>query len=177
MSEGPSSSYVGNAGSTVFGQQNGGTNLNGVIYPTSATRINSITDGTSNTLLASEIIIGLDAGATDQYAAGDRRGRIWNAFSGEQLFSTALPPNTSSPDYAFGCNQNFPAAPCVAAGVIAAGATTTYNQSARSYHPGGVNALLCDGSVVFVSNNVSTAVWLAAGSRNGNETVGNLVGP
>ena len=49
-----------------------------------------------------------------------------------------------------------------------------YNQSARSYHSGGVNAAKCEGSVLFVSANVSVNVWQAAGSRNGGETVGAL---
>ncbi len=109
--EGPSANYVGNAGSTAFGQVNGGTNLNGVLFPESAISFLAITDGTSNTLLASEIILAPMAGGTDAYSSGDRRGRIWNAYSGEQLFSTLYPPNTLNPDYAFGCNQNFAIAP------------------------------------------------------------------
>ena len=172
--EGPSASYVGNAGSTTFGQQGGGATLNGVLFPQSAIRLAVISDGTSNTLLASEIILGPDAGATDTYASGDRRGRIWNAHAGEQLFSTAYPPNTTNPDYSFGCNQSYPRAPCVAAGVIAAGSVTSYNQSVRSMHSGGVNALLCDGSVRFVVNSVGANVWSALGSRNGNETLGDF---
>jgi len=42
---------------------------------------------------------------------------------------------------------------------------------ASSYHPGGVNALMCDGSVVFVSENVSPDAWTAAGSRDGGEAI------
>jgi prepilin-type processing-associated H-X9-DG protein len=37
--------------------------------------------------------------------------------------------------------------------------------SSRSRHPGGVNVLFCDGSVKFVKNSVSQAVWWALGSR------------
>jgi len=170
--EGPSASYVGNAGSTVFGPTNGGTNLNGVLYPQSTIKLIHISDGTSNTLLVSEIILGPMAGATDAYSSGDRRGRIWNAYSGEQLFSTFNLPNSTVPDVAYGCNQNFPPAPCTAVGTNPHGAN--YNQSARSYHSGGVNAAKCDGSVLFVSASVSLNVWQAAGTRNGGETVGGL---
>jgi len=170
--EGPSASYVGNAGSTVFGPPNGGTNLNGVLYPQSAIKLVDIIDGTSNTLFVSEIILGPMAGATDAFSSGDRRGRIWNAYSGEQLFSTFNLPNSTVPDVAYGCNQNFPPAPCTAVGTDHDGAN--YNQSARSYHSGGVNAALCDGSVRFVSASVSLNVWQAAGTRNGGETVGAL---
>jgi prepilin-type N-terminal cleavage/methylation domain-containing protein/prepilin-type processing-associated H-X9-DG protein len=167
--EGPHSNYVGNAGSTGFGQTAGGTKLNGVLFCKSAVRITDISDGTSNTLLASEILLGPDAGATDTYVAGDRRGRIWNSQMGEQLFSTLYPPNTSNADYAFGCNQSYPAAPCVAIGAIAVGSATSYNHSARSKHANGVNALLGDGSVRFVSSAVDAGVWQDCGTRNGGE--------
>jgi prepilin-type processing-associated H-X9-DG protein len=43
--------------------------------------------------------------------------------------------------------------------------------SASSYHTGGVNVALVDGSVRFVSSNVDTAAWTAAGSRNGGEPI------
>jgi prepilin-type processing-associated H-X9-DG protein len=43
--------------------------------------------------------------------------------------------------------------------------------AARSYHPGGVNVLLCDGTVRFISNGISLATWQAIGTRAGNETV------
>ncbi|HVC97054.1 MAG TPA: DUF1559 domain-containing protein [Pirellulales bacterium] len=41
--------------------------------------------------------------------------------------------------------------------------------SAASLHPGGVNALLGDGSVTFVSDSIDLEIWRALGSRNGNE--------
>jgi prepilin-type N-terminal cleavage/methylation domain-containing protein/prepilin-type processing-associated H-X9-DG protein len=40
---------------------------------------------------------------------------------------------------------------------------------ASSYHTGGVNICMCDGSVKFVTDNVDATVWAAAGSRNGGE--------
>jgi prepilin-type N-terminal cleavage/methylation domain-containing protein/prepilin-type processing-associated H-X9-DG protein len=44
--------------------------------------------------------------------------------------------------------------------------------TSRSYHTGGVNVLLMDGSVRFVTNGVSTATWRALGTRAGGEVVG-----
>jgi prepilin-type N-terminal cleavage/methylation domain-containing protein/prepilin-type processing-associated H-X9-DG protein len=170
--EGPSASYVGNAGSAAFGQAGGGGNLNGVLFPDSAVTFVQITDGTSNTLLASEIILGPMAGATDQFSSGDRRGRIWNSYDGEQLFSTLNPPNSSIADIAFGCNQSFALAPCLAVGYGIAG--DNYNMSARSYHTGGINVALCDGSIRFVAQSVSIATWQALGTRAGNETIGDF---
>jgi prepilin-type N-terminal cleavage/methylation domain-containing protein/prepilin-type processing-associated H-X9-DG protein len=171
--EGPSASYVGNAGSTGFGAPNQTTPLNGVLFPQSAIPLTDITDGTSNTLLASEILLApMDASAkVDQFHSGDRRGRIWNAFSGEQLFSTLNPPNSLVPDVAYGCNSTA-LAPCTVVGTGTA--KTNYNMTARSYHTGGVNVVMCDGAVRFVSQTIPANVWLAAGTRAGNEPGGGL---
>lgn len=43
------------------------------------------------------------------------------------------------------------------------------NVAARSRHPGGVNALFCDGHIDFVSENIDAGVWEALGSRQGGE--------
>ncbi len=42
---------------------------------------------------------------------------------------------------------------------------------ATSYHPGGVNAVLMDGSVQFFRNGVDVRVWRALSTRNGGEVV------
>lgn len=44
--------------------------------------------------------------------------------------------------------------------------------TARSYHSGGVNALMMDGSVRFVTNAISQVTWRAMGTRAGGEVVG-----
>ena len=44
--------------------------------------------------------------------------------------------------------------------------------AARSYHTGGVNMLLADGSVRFVQNGVSLVTWRALATRAGGEVVG-----
>ena len=41
-----------------------------------------------------------------------------------------------------------------------------------SYHPGGVNLLLGDGSVRFVKETVALNVWRALSTRNGGEIIG-----
>jgi len=43
--------------------------------------------------------------------------------------------------------------------------------AARSYHPGGVNAAMADGSVRWVSSGIRTATWRALGTRSGGEVV------
>lgn len=48
----------------------------------------------------------------------------------------------------------------------------TQTMPASSAHTSGVNVLLCDGSVRFVSNSVSVPTWRAVGTRNGGEVIG-----
>jgi prepilin-type processing-associated H-X9-DG protein len=43
--------------------------------------------------------------------------------------------------------------------------------TARSYHPGGVNALFMDSSVRYIANSIDQATWRALGTRNGGEVV------
>jgi prepilin-type processing-associated H-X9-DG protein len=45
--------------------------------------------------------------------------------------------------------------------------------TARSYHSGGVNVVLMDGSVRFVRNSIAQGTWRALATRSGNEVVGN----
>ena len=46
--------------------------------------------------------------------------------------------------------------------------------AARSYHTGGVNLLLCDGSVHFISNGIGPGTWRALGTRAGGEVPGDF---
>lgn len=46
--------------------------------------------------------------------------------------------------------------------------------TARSWHAGGVNVLLGDGSVKFTGDSIDQEVWRSVGSRNGGEVVGDL---
>jgi hypothetical protein len=46
--------------------------------------------------------------------------------------------------------------------------------AARSYHIGGVQGALADGSVRFFSENVDLLLWQAIGTRGGGETNGEL---
>lgn len=44
----------------------------------------------------------------------------------------------------------------------------------KSYHTGGINVCLGDGSVRFISESINLATWRALGSRDGGEVVGSL---
>lgn len=170
-------------------------NLRGVFGLRKGRRFASITDGTSNTILMSERALGSDAArvktgfATNvsgfqtsprtcqQQASGDRYQNSTVAVTGYRWidrripfvgFQTVLPPNSPS---------------CLSEG----NHDSQYMlASATSFHPGGVNVLMGDGSVRFVSETVDAGdpnaapnlsghstygVWGAMGTMNGGETV------
>jgi prepilin-type processing-associated H-X9-DG protein len=43
--------------------------------------------------------------------------------------------------------------------------------ASRSYHPGGVNVAMADGSVRFIRDAISPSVWRALGTRCGGEVI------
>jgi prepilin-type processing-associated H-X9-DG protein len=124
----------------------------------------SISDGTSNTVAFSEVIMGI----------GDYRGFTW---WGDQAGYAGglLLPNDPLPDMTStggGC-----------ASLPARGLPCTPNVNppnpgsalaARSRHDGGVNVCWVDGTVRFVTNNVNIVVWRAIHSSQGGEPVGDF---
>jgi type II secretory pathway pseudopilin PulG len=162
-SQGFHGNYVACAGSTVFGTSggSGGTSLNGMFYPLSKTNIRDVIDGTSNTVMAAEIIVVPDT------TNHDLRGRYYNSWEGNVLVSTLYTPNTTVPDVESYCIPGIPLAPCTLSG-------TNVVQSARSYHIGGAHSLMADGSVRFISNNIDVTTWNSIGTRAGFETVGDF---
>jgi prepilin-type N-terminal cleavage/methylation domain-containing protein/prepilin-type processing-associated H-X9-DG protein len=130
----------------------------------------SIIDGTSNTLLLSECLI---AKSPDD---NDWRGDIHND-DGEFRFNTSrggltlpMTPNTTSPDLISSTSYFQPNAdPKMMP--VAFGNPQVY--AARSRHPGGVNAAMCDGSVRFARNSIAAVTWIAMGSMAGSEVVQN----
>jgi prepilin-type N-terminal cleavage/methylation domain-containing protein/prepilin-type processing-associated H-X9-DG protein len=87
----------------------------------------------------------------------------------ETGFTTVFPPNTKVTYTSGGVVYDVDV---VLATESAAGDTYAAVTS-RSFHTGGVNVLLMDGSVRFVSNGVSVATWRALGTRAGGEVLGN----
>ena len=121
-------------------------------------KLTDITDGTSNTLLLSEVLMAPNT-------AFDIRGDVINNDRGCFHFSTINPPNSPNPDHlVFYTPSTDPLMPSV-------GASPAYN-SARSRHSGGVNAALADGSVRFISNSILLPTWQALSTMNGGEVVG-----
>jgi prepilin-type N-terminal cleavage/methylation domain-containing protein/prepilin-type processing-associated H-X9-DG protein len=157
--------YVVNWGNSTYGQtpEPSGvapfSHINGSRSEPRITRFGMMSDGTSKTLLMSEVLRAWSP------ADNDWRGDIQND-DGVFRFHTLLTPNTSAPDIIL--NGWFqptgdPKMPAVAGG------GTAQIAAARSRHAGGVNASFCDGSAHFVTDGVGLFAWQAYGSMNGEE--------
>jgi prepilin-type N-terminal cleavage/methylation domain-containing protein len=166
--------YVANHGNTTLGRQaTFGTTSTGqpnrfngapFIFVGSATampqviRMAEVADGLSNTLAISETVQGQQ---------NDLRGFSW--WNGGAHFETHLAPNSSQPDVLedmIYCKVAPLNPPCT-------GPTTANpsNIAARSRHPSGVVAALCDGSVKFISNNIFLDTWRGISTNNGGESL------
>jgi prepilin-type N-terminal cleavage/methylation domain-containing protein/prepilin-type processing-associated H-X9-DG protein len=132
-------------------------------------RFGDISDGTSNTLLMSEVIMQPDDTKSDQ------RGDILND-DGVNVFMTLDTPNAGADALKFSqyCSP-FPGGPCTTATSqacpIPTGTCYQIHFSARSRHTGGVNVALADGSVHFVSNSIALFTWQALSTMNGGEVL------
>ena len=134
----------------------------GVFMINSKTSITDITDGTSQTALVSEVI---------KSPGEDWRGVMH--YPEGPLYQHNNTPNSPVPDQFR--NQfclSIPEAPCI--GTYSSWDTRKVILSARSRHPGGVNLLLADGSVRFISNSVDLTIWQALCTPRGGEVVGDL---
>jgi prepilin-type N-terminal cleavage/methylation domain-containing protein/prepilin-type processing-associated H-X9-DG protein len=151
---------------------NGVGYLNGMFYPMSQTRVTDVTDGTSNTLMGSEIILSTNNPTSSPFYP-DFRALYYNSWSANDLLTTYNPPNSPIPDVIYGGCVSTTFAPCYY-GTQAPSSDVGGGEylTARSFHPGGVNALMGDGSVRFATTNISPSTWIAAGSRNGGEVPG-----
>ncbi len=157
--------YVANAGTHTISDIDAGNpaapfndpnNTGGTVQPTT---IQQISDGTSNTLLMSEIIIALND--SDQNSHGDFQND--DATQVGWAFMTVTGPNSATPDQIFCGTNNDPRAPCTSSG--------SEFEAARSRHVSGVNTLFCDGSVHFITNSITLPTWQALGSMNGGEPI------
>jgi prepilin-type N-terminal cleavage/methylation domain-containing protein/prepilin-type processing-associated H-X9-DG protein len=128
--------------------------------------IQNITDGTSNTLLMAEVIIGATVG-TNGY---EHRGDLYNDDYNCAMFMAYTTPNSTIPDWIANGYCRYPYLtnpPCTG---TTGNARNAYNAS-RSYHPGGVNALMGDGSVKFFKNSIAVMTWRALSTTTGSEVV------
>lgn len=118
-----------------------------------------ITDGMSKTMLAAEVLTG--TGSDNDY-----RGVHWYDHTGTSQIHTRYGPNSSQPDlvYPLWCSKGISMPelnlPCIGGH----GNGLDNFASARSHHPGGVQAVMADVSVRFVNESIDLVSWQAMGS-------------
>ncbi|HEY4232128.1 MAG TPA: DUF1559 domain-containing protein [Lacipirellulaceae bacterium] len=185
--------YKVNAGNTVYGQfewdsvKFGGAPFRGG----KITKLSTITDGLANTLMISEVLVLPELASQASGAWGGPLSEESTALGG-QTFNGVNPPNGAPDSVArvppaplaqYYISNGIPvpsyaptgAVPHIPVGELPPG-VSTQDQSrqqyftARSHHPGGVNASRCDGSVAFYSDSIDQFLWRALSSAAGGET-------
>ncbi len=172
------------------------TPLHGVFFRNSSTRFSSITDGSSNTAMFAEIQLGPNnfvtpASSLAVVPAGDPRDfrvatYVTDTWSGADLLSPPAECENRATKawtyrglewyrglvvatyYNHTLTPNAPFRDCIP--------SNTYqgHMAARSYHTGGVQYLLADGSVRFANNSVDATVWRGVGSMANGEVLGDF---
>ncbi len=168
----------------------GSVNNNGVFGPNYSTAISQFVDGTSNTLVATDVKIynplcgpkavvpayttttapspAADPNSVAPYAAcvPGQGHTFWaDGNAHETAMTTAWPPNkmiqTSTGIGDLDIETN----------LVSSGGPTVAAIVARSYHSGGVNALFGDGSVRFAKSSINGLTWRSLGTPNGGEVI------
>lgn len=165
---------AGNTNPTCFGNyvvcqgsdnSSNGRNLNGMFFMRSRTTFAKLVDGTSNTLMSSEVRLVAERPASSLDTSTDWRGMYYNIYGNTCWFSSQFPPNTPQSDLVRRC-VNVPEAPCI---YTTSGATRMF---ARSEHAGGVHVGLADASVRFVADSIDSTVFALLGSIDDKDPAG-----
>jgi prepilin-type processing-associated H-X9-DG protein len=139
--------------------------------------ISQISDGTSNTVMLSEIT------TWDQATPGgtnvrDIRGTWATSAAGGNSFTTKNPPNSKGKDIIPSCETTIPPTNPMFCGTTRtdnisfhSSINGAFHAAARSRHPGGVNTGFADGSVRFIKDTISSQVWVGLGTRAGAEVI------
>ena len=155
---------------------------NGPFFPDMSFTIASITDGTSNTAMISERVMGdfssaISSPRTDNYephtapAGFDDAIAQCAALDLTNLGNQGLSVDGGPWAWASNCETAYKHATAPNTISCMFPANMRILLSASSNHPGGVNGVLCDGSVRFFKNTVDLSVWRAVGTRNGGEVI------
>lgn len=170
--------YVFNCGSGRNGGPRTLPDADGVFFKDMKVRIADILDGTSNTAMISETLIGRGgASLTVQPSDKPSRERVYAWIGSQGLMAASKcaastdyrnDRNTRWIDgdayetlYDHGYTPNSVNVDCIS--------TSANWKGARSKHPGGVNLLRCDGSVKFVAETIDATMWGNLATRAGGD--------
>ena len=150
-------------GGSTFGQATTITsNLRAAFGVNFGAKLIEIVDGTSNTTIMAEYL-------RSRGGPFDQRGLHWGDQPGYGHIYAVGNPNTSTPDtiYTGWCdNQPVHNLPCISGD----GGPNNF-ANARSWHPGGVNAVFGDGTVRFISQSIANSTWRALVTIAGSEPI------
>jgi prepilin-type N-terminal cleavage/methylation domain-containing protein len=193
-----SANYAFNQGTWFVYDPTTGQGGDGLFFPNSGFRWEAVTDGTSNTLVASEVrswqaytrnapppttavpqsiadvVACVNVGVTDriQVATRDGTGHTeWpNGHSHHSGFTVTLPPNSIVAWTFSGVefDADFSSRQEGSNTTLASYSAIT----SRSYHEGIVQSVLADGSARAFSENMDVRVWRGLGTRAGSEVLG-----
>ncbi len=161
--------------------------MRGIFYYLSAVKFSDVTDGLSNTVFFSEKIRG--TGTRDGDARSDQM--VISASAATDVNSTLTTCRASNPltatrltsrqgmSWVMGemccTTYNHVETPnkqtCAGTGYPGTMANMPMQIPPSSRHPGGVNALMGDGTVRFIKDSVNITTWRALGTRNGGEVI------
>lgn len=176
--------YMANKGNGILWTEPVGANVgfpeqNGVLYFRSRVRMGDISDGTSNTAAFSERVLadgnnGVVSPLEDVFfspafpTTADEAVQLCTALDITNL-SNQFPLFMGAPwMHGQHCYLHVNVPNSRSCGFFVA-LRATMPPSSR--HTGGVNMLLCDGSVRFVSENINLGIWRGIGSRAGGELI------
>ena len=133
-----------------------------------------ITDGTSNTVLLSEVLPYSEPhnAASTASPAGtnaDVRGAVIMPAAGGNMFVTYTTPNSSTQDVLLSCEARMAPNHPYKLNCTQNQADGSTWAAARSKHTGGVNAAFADGSVRFIRDGINPDTWKALGTKAGGE--------
>ncbi|HKD37563.1 MAG TPA: DUF1559 domain-containing protein [Pirellulales bacterium] len=135
-------------------------------------RVKDIKDGASKTTMLSEGV------TTSVPGWGGPISETIYGNMGGGLFTATLTPNSTAPDRVIGpCpkdqgDMNYKP-PCLSLGTNAWYTPSAFlaHAAARSYHFGGVNIAMADGSIHFVENEIAVSIWRGLATMAGAEPV------
>jgi prepilin-type N-terminal cleavage/methylation domain-containing protein/prepilin-type processing-associated H-X9-DG protein len=156
----------------------------GVFYFDSATTLAQLTDGTSNTVLMSESVLGNNSTSTAAPAAPNPREVVAVVAGLAPTYQPLSAAECQAPlSYSYVRNDawiqgeyynmlynHFYTPNSLNYDCLRDGSYTAW-KAARSRHPGGVNLLLGDGSVRFAKDSVNVQTWRALATRSGGEVI------
>jgi prepilin-type N-terminal cleavage/methylation domain-containing protein/prepilin-type processing-associated H-X9-DG protein len=173
--------WVNNAGvATMYASTGGWGGGDGMFMPEGVVRVSDVTDGTSNTFLFGEMSRfkqdGANAWMWSNLTAAWGDGSFFSGsvrITGGAFVIPALnsPPDTVGTIFA-NCFANCVLPPDWITNAGPGGPCNLLGQWAfRSFHPGGGNFAMTDGSVRFIKNSISLVVYRALGTRNLGEVI------